>query len=206
MWLAGEVGDQPAGDRGGEQGIAGGDHADGLYEFGGGGVLEEEAAGAGAQRRIDVFVQVEGREHQHSWPVGAGGGGTLASFLTEIGIKPVLCATGAKSRLFYGAIEAVTEEILDETPKILDDIDFFDIEETAEKLRPDVLLGSSKGYKLARKWNIPLVRLGFPIHDRFGAQRICQLGYKGTQDLFDTIVNAVIQATQDRSPIGYTYI
>jgi nitrogenase molybdenum-iron protein NifN len=130
----------------------------------------------------------------------------LASFLTEIGIKPVLCATGAKSRLFYDAIKAVTEEIMDETPKILDDIDFFDIEETAEKLWPDVLLGSSKGYKLARKWNIPLVRLGFPIHDRFGAQRICQLGYKGTQDLFDTIVNAVIQATQDRSPIGYTYI
>ena len=101
----------------------------------------------------------------------------------------------------------MTEEILDETPEVLDDVDFYDIEETAEKMsKPDVLLGSSKGYKLSRKWNIPLVRLGFPIHDRFGAQRICQLGYKGTQDLFDMIVNAVIQATQDRSPIGYTYI
>ncbi|MGO8879466.1 MAG: nitrogenase component 1 [Desulfomonilaceae bacterium] len=130
----------------------------------------------------------------------------LASFLTEIGIKPVLCATGAKCPHFKTAIKAVTEEILDETPEVLDDVDFLDIEETAEKMSPDVLLGSSKGYKLARKWNIPLVRLGFPIHDRFGAQRICQLGYKGTQDLFDIIVNAVIQATQDRSPIGYTYI
>lgn len=130
----------------------------------------------------------------------------LASFLTEIGIKPVLCATGAKSQHFKTAIKAVTEEILDETPEVLDNVDFFDIEETAEKISPDLLLGSSKGYKLARKWNIPLVRLGFPIHDRFGAQRICQLGFKGTQDLFDTIVNAVIQATQDRSPIGYTYI
>ena len=130
----------------------------------------------------------------------------LTSFLTEIGIKPALCATGAKSQHFHAAIKAVTEDILDETPEVTDNIDFFDIEETAEKLRPDILLGSSKGYKLARKWNIPLVRLGFPIHDRFGAQRICQLGYKGTQDLFDMIVNAVIQATQDRSPIGYTYI
>jgi len=130
----------------------------------------------------------------------------LASFLTEIGIKPVLCATGAKCQHFKTAIKAVTEEILDEPPEVLDNVDFFDIEETAEKMSPDVLLGSSKGYKLARKWNIPLVRLGFPIHDRFGAQRICQLGYKGTQNLFDTIVNAVIQATQDRSPIGYTYI
>lgn len=130
----------------------------------------------------------------------------LASFLTEIGIKPALCATGAKSQHFKTAIKAVTEEILDEPSEVLDNVDFFDIEETAEKISPDLLLGSSKGYKLARKWNIPLVRLGFPIHDRFGAQRICQLGYKGTQDLFDTIVNAVIQATQDRSAIGYTYI
>ncbi|MHB8202857.1 MAG: nitrogenase component 1 [Desulfomonilaceae bacterium] len=130
----------------------------------------------------------------------------LASFLTEIGIKPVLCATGAKCQHFKTAIKTVTEEILDEPPEVLDDVDFLDIEETAEKMSPDVLIGSSKGYKLARKWNIPLVRLGFPIHDRFGAQRICQLGYKGTQDLFDMIVNAVIQATQDRSPIGYTYI
>jgi nitrogenase molybdenum-iron protein NifN len=130
----------------------------------------------------------------------------LASFLTEIGIKPVLCATGAKSQHFQTAIKAVTEEILDEPPEVLEDVDFFDIEETAEKLGPDVLLGSSKGYKLAREWNIPLVRLGFPIHDRFGAQRICHVGYKGTQDLFDTIVNVLIQAAQDRSPIGYTYI
>ncbi len=130
----------------------------------------------------------------------------LVSFLTEIGIIPVLCATGAKNQYFQTAIKSVTDDILEETPVTLDNIDFFDIEETAEKLAPDVLLGSSKGYKLARKWNIPLVRLGFPIHDRFGAQRICQLGYKGTQDLFDITVNALIQATQDRSPIGYTYI
>lgn len=130
----------------------------------------------------------------------------LASFMTEIGIKTVLCATGARSQYFHSAIKAVTEEILDETPEVLDDVDFFDIEETAENLGPDLLLGSSKGYKLARKWNIPLVRLGFPIHDRFGAQRISHVGYKGAQHLFDTIVNVLIQAAQDRSSIGYTYI
>jgi hypothetical protein len=70
--------------RGGEQGVAGGDHADGVDEFGGGGVLEEEAAGAGAQRRIHVLIQVEGREHQHSWPGGAGGGEDLAGCLQSV--------------------------------------------------------------------------------------------------------------------------
>ena len=46
-WLAGEVGDQPLRHRWGEQGVAGGHHPDRVDELGGGGVFEQEAAGAG---------------------------------------------------------------------------------------------------------------------------------------------------------------
>src|SRR5699024_12013246 len=56
-------GDEPPGDRGGQQRIAAGDHAHGGDEVLGGGVLEEESAGTGAQGGEDVFVCVEGREH-----------------------------------------------------------------------------------------------------------------------------------------------
>ena len=38
-------------------------------------------------------------------------------------------------------------------------------------------IGHSKGYAFARRENIPLVRIGFPIHDRMGGQRILHLGY-----------------------------
>jgi nitrogenase molybdenum-iron protein NifN len=48
--------------------------------------------------------------------------------------------------------------------------------------------------------------VGFPIHDRFGGQRTLTLGYKGTQALFDRVVNAVIEKKQADSPIGYGYI
>jgi hypothetical protein len=65
-------GDQPPGHRRGEQGVAGGYHADGVDRFGGGGVFEQEAAGAGPQRLIDVVVEVERREHQHPRPGRAG--------------------------------------------------------------------------------------------------------------------------------------
>jgi len=51
-----------------------------------------------------------------------------------------------------------------------------------------------------------LVRLGFPIHDRFGASRIHQIGYRGTQELFDLVVNALIEYKQENSPIGYKYL
>jgi nitrogenase molybdenum-iron protein NifN len=54
-----------------------------------------------------------------------------------------------------------------------------------------MVIGSSKGFYLSKNLGIPLVRAGFPVHDRFGGQRLMHFGYKGTQQLFDRIVNAV---------------
>ena len=85
-------------------------------------------------------------------------------------------------------------------------MDFYDIAATAEELAPDLLVGHSKGYPLARKLNIPLIRVGFPIHDRVGGQRILHLGYRGAQQLFDTIANALIARKQDMSDVGYSYM
>ena len=83
---------------------------------------------------------------------------------------------------------------------------FFDISEPAEQLEPDLLVGHSKGYSLARKLEIPLIRVGFPIHDRMGGQRILHLGYRGAQALFDQVVNGVIAKKQSDSPVGYSYM
>jgi nitrogenase molybdenum-iron protein NifN len=78
--------------------------------------------------------------------------------------------------------------------------------EMADILKPDIMIGNSKGYYIARRLGIPLVRIGFPIHDRFGAQRIQHIGYKGTQQLFDRITNALIEYKQEHSSVGYKYI
>jgi nitrogenase molybdenum-iron protein NifN len=130
----------------------------------------------------------------------------LTSFLAEIGVEPVLCASGGKSGLFKKAIADVTEDILAEQPEVYEGMDFFDIAEEAEQLAPDMLVGHSKGYPLARKLNIPLIRVGFPIHDRIGGQRIIHVGYRGAQILFDEIVNRLIEKKQNDSPIGYSYM
>jgi nitrogenase molybdenum-iron protein NifN len=84
--------------------------------------------------------------------------------------------------------------------------DFETLREKAETFQPDLLIGNSKGYYIARERQIPLVRLGFPIHDRFGASRLHQIGYRGTQELFDRVVNALIEYKQEHSPVGYKYI
>jgi nitrogenase molybdenum-iron protein NifN len=130
----------------------------------------------------------------------------LCSFLTEIGIQPVLCASGGTSGKLRAAIGAVTGETLTEQPQIFEGMDFFEISEMAESLRPDLVVGHSKGYPLAKKLDIPLIRVGFPIHDRVGGQRILHLGYAGAQHLFDTVTNAMIEKKQDDSSVGYFYM
>jgi len=130
----------------------------------------------------------------------------LSSFLAEIGIRPVLCASGGRSKRLEQAVTEVLDGVLPEPPKVLDGVDFYDIAEEAEALEPDLIVGNGKGYHLARKWGIPLVRVGFPIHDRFGGHRTLHLGYRGALSLLDRIVNALIEAKQEHSPIGYAYI
>lgn len=129
----------------------------------------------------------------------------LAVFLAETGITPVLVASGERNRRLADAIFTAAPE-LRERIEVREGSDFGDIETRIQELKPDLLIGSSKGYKLARSLGVPLVRCGFPVHDRLGAQRIQLLGYAGTQQLFDRIVNALLEAKQEHSDIGYAYL
>ena len=59
-----ELDDQAAGDGGREQGVPACDEVDAGHQLVGRHVLEQKAAGAGAQGVVDVLVEVEGGEHQ----------------------------------------------------------------------------------------------------------------------------------------------
>ena len=129
----------------------------------------------------------------------------LTAFLCEIGVTPVLCATGARGKHLDAAIHAATPYVPSET-LIKEGLDFAETAEVAPDLKPDFLIGSSKGYKISRSLNVPLIRVGFPIHDRIGGQRVLHLGYRGAQELYDRIVNALLEAKQDHSTIAYSYL
>lgn len=129
----------------------------------------------------------------------------LAGLLAEVGIVPVLCGSGAKSGRLRERIEAAAPDLA-EPITVLEAVDFTELEEHAATLRPDLVIGNSKGYALARRLEIPLIRVGFPIHDRVDGARLLHVGYRGTQQLFDRIANAVIAASQDASPVGYAYM
>jgi nitrogenase molybdenum-iron protein NifN len=128
----------------------------------------------------------------------------LTSFLAEIGVQPVLCASGGESGRLADAVAAVAGDAA-QGVVVKEGADFAEIGELARGLAPDFLIGGSKGYATARALDIPLIRVGFPIHDRIGGQRIVHFGYRGAQQLFDAVVNALLARAQDRSPVGYSY-
>lgn len=130
----------------------------------------------------------------------------IVSLLREIGIIPVLCASGGKSGRMKEIIESMVPEHQSLGIHVKGNVDFMDIEQQAADLSPDIIIGNSKGYRFARRIGKPLVRIGFPIHDRIGGGRINHLGYQGAQELFDRIVNTLIEKGQDQSEIGYSYI
>ena len=167
------------------------------------------AAGLMAERGRLLDAMVDG--HKYTFGLRAAVYGeedlvvAVCGFLAEIGVRPVLCATGSKSGRFAGWLENTAAGI-SVGAEIIEGADFANIAEAALKSRPDIMIGHSKGYSTARELGIPLIRIGFPVHDRFGAGRNLILGYRGAMDLFDRIVNAVLEKRQEDSKTGYSYL
>lgn len=128
---------------------------------------------------------------------------STGAFLAEVGMIPILCTAGKDRNL-----KEQISPYLQKAPEchVFEGMDFVAMEEISDKLQPDLVIGSSKGYPLARHLNIPLIRLNFPVHDRLGAARLRCVGYSGTQELFDRIVNSLLEKQQDDSSIGHAYL
>ena len=128
----------------------------------------------------------------------------MLAFLSEIGITPVAIASGGDSKRMGAYAKAMFGKEVEML--VMNGVDFETIHEHAKDLKPDILIGNSKGYYIARDLNIPIVRVGFPIHDRLGGQRLLHIGYEGTHRLFEEVANALIQYKQENSPVGYKYM
>jgi nitrogenase molybdenum-iron protein NifN len=131
----------------------------------------------------------------------------LAAFCGELGILPILCATGGGRGRFVDTLKAVVPQRYVDQMQIMEDVDFVTIERTLEEMdaEVDLLIGHSKGYALSRRLKKPLIRVGFPVHDRVDGSRLLHLGYRGAQQLFDRIANTLIRVKQEKNEVGYTY-
>lgn len=113
----------------------------------------------------------------------------VSKLCLENGIKPVLVCTGTQNT----ALKSLLKGADIEPPLIIDDTDFETIQKYSRELEANILIGNSDGKFISEKEGIPLVRVGFPIHDRVGGQRLAYTGYEGSMRLLDDITNTLLE-------------
>ncbi len=116
----------------------------------------------------------------------------VAKTCCENGIFPVVIATGSKN----DKIKQLLKPLLERSPEkveVLDEADFNQIRACSRKSGANIAIGHSDGRYLTEQEGIPLVRLGFPIHDRVGGQRLLSVGYTGTAMFLDRLTNTLLE-------------
>ncbi len=127
---------------------------------------------------------------------------SLAAFCGELGLSPVLCASGSSGKQLSLQLEA--RGITGCT--VLEDTDHRRVELAAQDLKLDLVIGPSKVRPWARRLGIPVLNLGFPIHDRFGAARLRTVGYDGALHILDRVANALLEHRQEQAGRDWSYL
>ncbi len=124
----------------------------------------------------------------------------MTRFTCEMGMTPSVLCTGTDSKRFTEDIQNISEE-KKVSPVILAGGDLYDMHREIKEVGADILIGNSYGASMAKEEDIPLFRVGFPIFDRLGAQRIFTLGYRGGINFVDQLTNTLLDYYYDEA--GY---
>ncbi len=127
----------------------------------------------------------------------------MARFICELGMIPSVVCTGTQSSRFVQDMENIAEEN-DFSPVILAGRDLYDLHQQIKCMDLELLIGNSYGARIAKSEDIPLLRMGFPVYDRLGAQRISILGYKAGIRMVDIITNTILENYYDESGHEFT--
>ncbi|MFC5301624.1 nitrogenase molybdenum-iron protein subunit beta [Azospira restricta] len=125
----------------------------------------------------------------------------LVKVLLECGAEPthILCHNGNKRW------SKAVQKLLDSSPfgvngKIYAGNDLWHLRSLCFTDKPDFLIGNSYGKYIQRdtrhkgpEFEVPLIRLGFPLFDRHHLHRQTTLGYEGMIQIVTTLTNAVLE-------------
>lgn len=116
----------------------------------------------------------------------------LTCVCVENGAEPVVIASGSPHSKLKERIAPVIADLL-EQPLLIEEADFAAIEHAAIAAGATIGVGHSGGKFLTERYNIPVTRVGYPVHDRIGGQRIFSAGYAGTLAFLDRFTNTLLE-------------
>tara|TARA_R110001583_G_scaffold194797_1_gene367046 strand:+ start:10934 stop:12505 length:1572 start_codon:yes stop_codon:yes gene_type:complete len=124
----------------------------------------------------------------------------MAKFILELGAEPSIILCNNANKRWGKAMQAV----LDASPfggncQIHFGKDLWHLRSLLFTNKPDFVIGNSYGKFLQRdtlakgkEFEVPLIRMGFPIFDRHHMHRQTTLGYEGAMQILTTLVNEVL--------------
>ncbi|HWT77014.1 MAG TPA: nitrogenase component 1 [Mobilitalea sp.] len=122
---------------------------------------------------------------------------SIAEFVLEMGMIPKYLVTGTPGDAFEKTAEELFVKFGVEGCKAKAFGDLFELHQWIKEESVDLLIGGTHGKYIARAEDIPFVRAGFPIIDRYIHSYMPLVGYKGGMRLAELIANALMDR-QDR--------
>jgi hypothetical protein len=125
----------------------------------------------------------------------------MVKILMEFGVEPthIVCNNGSKKW------DKAMKKVLESSPyganaKTYPGADLWHLRSLCFTDKPDFIIGSSYGKYIQRdtlhkgkEFEVPLIRIGFPLFDRHHLHRQTTIGYEGAMQVVTTLVNAVLE-------------
>ena len=131
----------------------------------------------------------------------------MTKFLLELGAEPTHVLCNAANKRWKKQME----KILADSPygqgsEVYVGKDLWHMRSLVFTNKPDFMIGNSYGKFIQRdtlqkgkEFEVPLIRLGFPIFDRHHLHRMTTWGYEGAMYILTTLVNAVLERLDDET-------
>ena len=131
----------------------------------------------------------------------------MTKFLLELGAEPtdVLC-NNANKRWMKAMKTMLEDSPYGKDTQVHNGKDLWHFRSLMFTNKPDFMIGNSYGKFIQRdtlykgkEFEVPLIRLGFPIFDRHHLHRQTTLGYEGAMQILTTLVNAILERLDDET-------
>ncbi|MDR2593074.1 MAG: hypothetical protein LBC59_09800 [Chitinispirillales bacterium] len=116
----------------------------------------------------------------------------LTSLALEMGMVPKYVITGTPKEEFTRKVTELFEKYGATDCKAKASADLFELHQWIKNEPVDLLIGSTYGKQIARAEDIPFIRAGFPVLDRYGGPLLPVVGYNGGVLLVEKIVGALL--------------
>lgn len=116
----------------------------------------------------------------------------LGALCLEMGMLPKYMITGTPKDSFTKLAEELFSKYGVENCLAKANADLFELHQLIKNDGVDLLLGTSYGKQIAKAEDIPFVRAGFPILDRYVHSYLPMVGYKGAMRMVELITNALM--------------